>query len=164
MEIAAAAKIARRTFFRYFPSKLDVVWGDFDGELDRLRATCAEIPAGTPLMEAIRIAVIEFNRIAPEQIDEHRQRMSYIFTVPSLQANSALRFAQWRAVIADYAAARLGLRAPEDLLPSLIGHGALAAALAAYEHWLRDGKSDLTALLDEAFRELASGFSGRFAR
>ncbi|MGH1553997.1 TetR family transcriptional regulator [Streptomyces sp. L7] len=36
-DIAAAAGIGRRTFFRYFASKNDLVWGDFEGQLVRLR-------------------------------------------------------------------------------------------------------------------------------
>ena len=43
-DIAAAAGIGRRTFFRYYPSKNDVVWGDFDGELARLRGWLAATP------------------------------------------------------------------------------------------------------------------------
>ena len=36
-DIASAAGIGRRTFFRYFPSKNDVPWGDFEAELERMR-------------------------------------------------------------------------------------------------------------------------------
>ena len=36
-EIAAAVGVSRRTFFRYYESKPDVVWGEFDAELVRLR-------------------------------------------------------------------------------------------------------------------------------
>ncbi len=36
-QIAAAVGVSRRTFFRYFESKRDVVWGEFDAELVRLR-------------------------------------------------------------------------------------------------------------------------------
>ena len=43
-EIAAAVGISRRTFFRYFESKPDVVWGEFDVELGRLRDRLAEAP------------------------------------------------------------------------------------------------------------------------
>src|SRR5262252_10892938 len=49
-DIAAAAGIGRRTFFRYFPSKNDVVWGDFDADLERMRRRLNAVPAGTPLM------------------------------------------------------------------------------------------------------------------
>ena len=37
-DIAPAAGIGRRTFFRYFPSKNDIPWGNFDEELERMRA------------------------------------------------------------------------------------------------------------------------------
>ena len=115
-DIAAAAGIARRTFFRYYPSKSDLVWGEFDAELDRMRAWFAAAPPDVPMMEAIRQAVIEFNRLPPDQVHQHRRRMSLILGVPTLLANSTLRFAQWREVLATFAAGRLGLR-PDDLLP-----------------------------------------------
>ena len=41
-EIAAAVGISRRTFFRYYETKPDVVWGEFDAELGRLRDRLAE--------------------------------------------------------------------------------------------------------------------------
>jgi TetR/AcrR family transcriptional regulator, regulator of mycofactocin system len=36
-DVAAAAGIGRRTFFRYYASKNDAVWGDFDAQLEKLR-------------------------------------------------------------------------------------------------------------------------------
>ncbi len=156
-DIAAAARIGRRTFFRYYPSKNDLVWGDFGAELDGMRAWLAAAPAEVPLMEAVHQAVIEFNRITPDQHRRHRQRLGLILGVPTLLANSTLRFAQWREVVADFAALRLGLSAGE-LLPRVIGYSALGASLAAYEEWLRDEGGDLSVLLDEALGELAIGF------
>lgn len=156
-DIAAAAGIGRRTFFRYYASKNDLVWGDFAGELGRLRAWFAKVPDEALLVPAIRQGVVEFNRYPPEQLPRHRERMALILDVPSLRANSTLRFVQWRRVIADFAAARLGL-APDDLFPTVLGHCALGAALAAYEAWLRDDSADLTTLLDAALGVLSSGF------
>jgi len=158
-DIAAAAGIGRRTFFRYFPSKADLVWGDFEAELDRMRACLARLDPRLPMMEAVRQAVIDFNALQPEQEAQHRRRLTLILGVPTLIAHSTLQFAHWRAVIAEFAAQRLG-QDPGDLLPRTIGHCALGAAVAAYEEWLRDTGADLGALLDEAFGQLAHGFAG----
>ena len=156
-DIAAAAGIARRTFFRYYPSKSDLVWGEFGKELLRMQTWFDACPPEVPLMEAIHQAVLVFNRLPGDQVAQHRRRMSLILGVPTLLANSTLRFAQWRAVVADFAARRLGLR-PDDLLPEVVGYTALGATLAGYEQWLRDDASDLTDLLDRALGELAVGF------
>ena len=160
-DIASAAGIGRRTFFRYFPSKNDVVWGDFDAELERMRRRLNAVPTGTPLMDAIRDAIVDFNRIPPQQVPAHRRRMEFILRVPALQAHSTLRYAAWRQVIADFVAdrARLpsGALPPAGaLLPQAIAYAMLGVAVAAYEQWLASADSDLCDLLDEAVRTLAT--------
>ena len=40
-DIASEVGVGRRTLFRYFSSKNDLVWGNFDGVLDRLRGELA---------------------------------------------------------------------------------------------------------------------------
>jgi len=157
-DIADAAGIGRRTFFRYYPSKNDLVWGDFNHELSRMQALLDACDPTMPLMEAVRRAVIEFNRIRPGNEEGHRHRMQMILGVPTLFANSTIRFAAWRAVVARFAASRLGV-APDELLPVVIGYSALGASIAAYEQWLEHDDADLPALLDEAFGQLATGFS-----
>ena len=99
-DVAEAAGISRRTFFRYFDSKNDVVWGHFDSMLDDLGAWLAQTPAEAPLLETLRDAVIRFNALPAPAVPAHRQRMSLILYVPALQAHSTLRYATWRAVIA----------------------------------------------------------------
>jgi mycofactocin system transcriptional regulator len=156
-DIAAAAGIARRTFFRYYPSKSDLVWGDFEAELFRLHAWFDSASPDVPMMEAIHQAVLEFNRLPADQLPQHRRRLSLILGVPTLLANSTLRFTQWRAVVAAFAAGRLGMR-EDQLLPEVVAYSALGATLAGYGQWLRDEDADLTVLLDEALGELAIGF------
>ncbi|MGP4015068.1 mycofactocin system transcriptional regulator [Saccharopolyspora sp. 5N708] len=156
-DIARAAGIARRTFFHYFRSKNDVPWGDFDRELARMRADFHALPTRTPLMAAIRHCLVEFNRVAPEQVPAHRRRMRLILGVPALQAHSTLRFQAWRQVIAEFAAIRLGQPA-DGLAPQTIAHATLGVALAAYERWLDEPETELTDLLDTAMRELATSF------
>ena len=157
-EIASAAGIGRRTFFRYFPSKNDVPWGDFDAELARMRRRLNAVPSGEPLMDGIRQVVIDFNRVAPEQTPAHRRRMELILRVPALQAHSTLRYAAWRQVIADFVAERTGLAA-DALLPQAIAYAMLGVAVAAYEQWLRGSDKDLCELLDSAMRTLSAAFA-----
>jgi mycofactocin system transcriptional regulator len=157
-DVAAAAGISRRTFFRYFDSKNEIPWGDFDGELARMRRRLAATPAQAPLMDVIRDAIVDFNQMPAEQLPEHRRRMALILGVPALQAHSTLRFAAWRQVIADFVAQRTG-QCADALLPRTIGHAMLGVAVAAYEQWLASPGEDLCELLDSAVRELGSAFT-----
>nr|WP_255375605.1 mycofactocin system transcriptional regulator [Saccharomonospora sp. CUA-673] len=157
-DIAKAAGISRRTFFRYFDSKNDVVWGAFTEQLGHMRGRFADRPADEPLMDALRVVVVEFNRVAPEETERHRRRLELILRVPALQAHSTLRYRDWCAVVAEFAAARLG--EPVDALrPQAVAHAALGTALATYEHWLATPGVDLCDALDGAFTDLATGFA-----
>lgn len=162
-DIATAARIGRRTFFRYFPSKNDIPWGDFDGELDRMRARLKTFPAGLPLMDALRAAIVDFNRITPDQVPQHRRRMRLILWVPALKAHSTLRFIAWRQVVAEFAAERLAVPAG-TLAPQALAHAVLGVAVAAYEQWLETEDGDLSELLDAAMRHLAAAFTASAPR
>jgi mycofactocin system transcriptional regulator len=153
-DLAEAAGIGRRTFFRYFASKNDVVYGDFDAALGELRARLAATPEEVPLWDGIRDAVLAFNALPPGAEPQHRVRMSLVLHTPALQAHSTLRYAGWRAVIAEHAAAWLGV-AVDALEAQLVAHQALACAVTAYEQWLARPGTDLAALLDQAFGSLA---------
>jgi mycofactocin system transcriptional regulator len=155
-DVAEAAGIGRRTFFRYFASKNDVVWGDFDAALEHLRAQLAAVPADVPLLDGLREAVKAFNELPPGAEPQHRVRMAMVLHTPALQAHSTLRYAGWRAVVAEHVAARTGAQSG-DFGPQLMAHQVLASAVAAYEHWLERPGSDLQVLLDEALRTLAGG-------
>lgn len=148
-EIARAAGIGRRTFFRYFPSKNDVPWGEFEGMLDVMRAHLASLPDEMPLMEQLRRAIVEFNRVPEEEWEYHRRRMELLLNVPTLLAHSTLRYRAWRQVVADHVARRLELPS-SDLIPQTMAWTCLGVCLAAYEQWLADGDRTLLELLDEA--------------
>jgi AcrR family transcriptional regulator len=53
-DIAAAADIAPRTFFAYFPSKEAVVFAQADQQLEALAATLGDRPEGETTFEALR--------------------------------------------------------------------------------------------------------------
>lgn len=156
-DIAEAAGIGRRTFFRYFPSKNDLPWGDFDALLDRMRADLAAVPEGTPMVDALRSAILDFNRYPDEELDYLRKRMQLLLNVPSLVAHSALRYAAWRAVVAEFAGRRLGV-SETDLGPQVVAWACLAACLAAYEQWLLVPEKSLLELLDSSMTQLRDVF------
>lgn len=153
-DIAASAGIGRRTFFRYFGSKNDVVWGEFDAGLEHFRAALEASGAGRPWMEQLRGAVVEFNALEPGQVAVHRARMELILHVPALQAYATLMYARWREIVTAFVARRTGTD-PCELLPRLVGHATLAAAVAAYEQWLAEPGAELDHLLDSCMRWLA---------
>ena len=43
-DIAAGAGVSRRTFFRYFDSKAEVLWSEFDTEVSTIRTLLNDVP------------------------------------------------------------------------------------------------------------------------
>jgi TetR/AcrR family transcriptional regulator, regulator of mycofactocin system len=149
-EIAAAAGISRRTFFRYFGTKNNIPFGNYAALLRELEDWLLTQPDDRPMFEVIVEAVVRFNRVHTDGPVAHRERMELIMHTPALRANAALVNAEWQAVLARYAAHRMGEPA-EALGPQLVAHVSLGAASAAYEQWLRDESSDLVEVMQRAF-------------
>ncbi|UGS35329.1 mycofactocin system transcriptional regulator [Capillimicrobium parvum] len=162
-DIARAVGVGRRTLFRYFSSKNDTVWGDFELVCERLRAELAARPTDEPLMTTLRHAVVASNTYPDDQLPDLRIRMTLITTVSALQAHSMLRYEAWRRVIADFAAHRLAQH-PDDHLPQTIAHAALGTSMAAFVVWVDDPSRDLAATIDAGYRALAGGFSTSSSR
>lgn len=155
-DIAAAVGVVRRTIFRYFPSKNDIVWGDFDWVIERLREHLDEGDS-LPPAEALRRAAVLSNRYPAEQLPALRVRMTLITTAPALQAHSMLRYTAWRGAVAAWAAGRIGA-APDDLVPEVVGHVALGASMAAFSRWVRHPGEDLEQCIDRSYRALGDPF------
>lgn len=152
--IAAEVGVGRRTLFRYYSSKNDIPWGQFDRTLEGFRQILAGMPTDIPLHEAVHRGVLAFNEFPEDAQPPHRDRMRLILQTPALQAHSVLRYGEWRAVIADYVADRLGL-SPDDLMPRTVGHVSLALALSSYEQWLASPGASLRSMLRATMASLA---------
>jgi len=153
-DVAAAAGIARRTLFRYYPSKSALPWGDFDAHLDLMRGLLGDLDPQVPIADALRAALLAFNDF--DDTERHRQRMRLILETEALQAYSMTMYAGWRAVIATFVAGRLGLD-DNHLTPQTVAWTMLAVSLSAYEHWLADESVSLPVALGDAFDMIASG-------
>src|SRR3954452_7318117 len=155
-DVAAALGVGRRTLFRYYASKNDMVWGEFDGVMAALREHL-EAAGDAPPLRALRQAIVASNRYAAGELPTLRIRMRLIGSVPALQGHSLRRYEEWRRIVTEYAAARRGV-APGDLTPQLIGHAALGTTMAAFQWWVEHGEGAPADVIDRALASLAGGF------
>lgn len=155
-DVAHAAGIARRTLFRYYPSKSALPWGDFDAHLERMRDQLVELDPSVPIGDALRTALLAFNTFDESETARHRQRMRVILQTAELQAYSMTMYAGWRAVVAAFVTRRLGVKAG-DLVPQTVAWTMLGVALSAYEHWLGDESASLAQELNDAFDTVSDG-------
>ena len=95
-DLAQAAGIARRSVFRYYPSKNAIPWGDFDAHLQHLRDLLDRVDPDIRLGEALRDALLSFNTFDESETVRHRQRMRVILQTAELQAYSMTMYAGWR--------------------------------------------------------------------
>jgi mycofactocin system transcriptional regulator len=155
-QIAAAAGIAKRTFFRYYDAKSDVLWNEFDHEVETIRALLAAMPEDIPVLEAVRRAVLEANHYRAEDVPELRMRMSLLSTVPDLAASATIHYDAWERAVAAFVAHRIG-QPVESLYPLVVGRSVLAACRAAYERWSARADADLAVYLNASLQALAAG-------
>jgi mycofactocin system transcriptional regulator len=149
-DVAEASGIARRTLFRYYPSKNAIPWGDFDAHLQHLRELLAAVEPSVSTEQALHDALLSFNTFDAAELPRHRLRMQVILRTAELQAYSLTMYAGWRDVIAEFVAARSGTK-PDGLVPQTVAWAMLGVALSAYEHWLADESVSLTQALGDAF-------------
>lgn len=156
-QIADRAGVSRRTFFRYFDTKADVLWSEFDAEVSTLHRLLAESPPEQSITEAIRSAVLTANHYGVEDVVGLRARMRVVADVPALGAAANTHYDNWAQALAEFSARRLG-QDPHDLIPQAIGFSALGACRAAFDQWVARRDADLIAYLDVALTAWRSGF------
>src|SRR5918997_1620198 len=83
--IAEAAEVSESTFFRYFPTKEDVVlWDEFDPLIfEAFKAQPAEADPIRALRDAIRAVLA---RTSPTEREQLRERVELLLSVPPLRA------------------------------------------------------------------------------
>ncbi|HUH07403.1 MAG TPA: TetR family transcriptional regulator [Egibacteraceae bacterium] len=157
-QIADAAQVSPRTFFRYFAAKEDVLFDDFEAEVDRWEAALLARPRGESLGAALREATLAIAE--PFSSDEHRRdaqrfaeiRFELVASSPAL-ARRSLEFdgrAQERAAVAI--ARLLGIDLDSDLRPRIVAAAAMAAVWTATRLWHQsDQDRPLTAVVREAY-------------
>jgi len=157
-DIAAEADVSRRTFFRYFASKEDVLLADHHVQLARLREAMAARPSGEAILTALRNALLSITGDFEDRRERVILRGRIMRETPSLQARSLVHQKSWEDAMQQMVADRLGVDPVLDLRPGVVAATALAAMRVAFNNWLNAGATgDLIALTAEALDLLDGG-------
>lgn len=153
-EIAEAASVSRRTLFRLFPSKWDLVWGSLGDILDVMRQRAAALSGADLRVGGVLGGFIEPFLCPlddPEAAATARRRLRVIASAPALLHHPTLR--EIEAVLATAVAAG---PSPSGAPPALVAHTLVAVTLAALMWWAEHGQG-MSALetTRAAFRALA---------
>ena len=156
-QIIDAAEISETTFFRYFPTKEDVVLQD-DYDPLIIAAYQKQPPelAPVPAMRAAFAAV--FAGMTPGQKTEQRDRVALILAVPRLRAAMLNQFFQLMEFLSDAMAERAGLP-PDDFKVRSVAGAIVGATMAVLPAMNDDPGADLAELTDTALMHLESGLT-----
>lgn len=157
-QIAADADVSPSTFFRYFPTKEDlVITDDYDPLLESaLRAR----PAEESLVESVRHAMVEpLREVIAVEHDDMLLRMRILLDNPLVSARNQAEMHRTQDMLIDVFCERSG-RSPEDLELRVQIAAFLAATTETVLYWARrGGQEDIITLLEQALDAVTSGFS-----
>ncbi|MDQ1007312.1 AcrR family transcriptional regulator [Streptomyces sp. V4I23] len=156
-EIAAAAGVARRTFFRHFRSKEEAIFPDHDDTLVRAEAVLNAAPPHEHPLDTVCRGIKEVMRMyaASPAVSVERYRLTR--EVPTLREREIASVARYERLFTRYLLAHFDERDHHDGNDDpLLAEVAASAVVTAHNHvlrrWLRGGgQGDVEAQLDHAF-------------
>jgi AcrR family transcriptional regulator len=164
-DIAARADVSRRTFFRYFASKEDVLLADHPRRLAHLRRALAGRPDDESALTALRHAILSMAGGYEEERQRLLDRARIMARTPSLHARSLAHQRLWEEAVANMVAERMRVDPAVDLRPGVVAASTLASLRVAVAAWLaRDGQPHLPTLVAEALDLLDGGLEQGLTR
>jgi AcrR family transcriptional regulator len=157
-DVVRKVDVSRRTFFRYFATKEDVLMEWLEGDRFRLRDAIAARPANETPIDSVRHALAYI----AGAIEAERAKLVVIERIaracPAIRARRQEKLARLAREIGEIFASRLGHDATRDMAPRLIGNLSMAAGQAAIDTWIAGGaRESLAKLMDEALRFIGTG-------
>ncbi|GAA4789428.1 TetR family transcriptional regulator [Streptomyces ziwulingensis] len=158
-DIVALAGVGRRSFFRYFPSKEDVVFPDHERCLTDMTAYLAGSPAGTEPVRRVCDAARLVLRMYAENPSFSVQRYRLTKQVPGLRAYELSVVWRYERALAAYLRGRFAGSADGTLRADVIAAAVVAAHNNALRSWLRSGgTADANTTADHALGCVQSAF------
>jgi AcrR family transcriptional regulator len=146
--VAAAAGISRRSLFRYFDTKEDMVLGNLRETGRAVQARLAARPAAEPPWDAMRAALRGMLDEPGESLPRTLKLARMLFETPSLRARHLEKQLEWLDLLAPEIQKRLP---GPDLRARALVACALTCLDAATEAWVRTGgEADIEQLYDQA--------------
>jgi AcrR family transcriptional regulator len=154
-QIAEAAEVSPSTFFRYFPTKEDVVLYDV---LDPVMiATFKAQPADLSPIQALRAAFRDvYDCLSVEELTQQRERAALFLSVPELRGAWMSELAGTIQLLTGLIAERSGRRA-DDLAVRTYAGAVIGAIIAAWLATADDPSADVFELVDLSFAHLEAG-------
>ena len=152
-DLAAAAGMSKRTFFRYFASKEELVMGKYEFFGEQLAEDLAARPAGEPIWVSLRQV---FGQVVDYVESEARRTASVAMEKivrdhPALNASYLERVSRMQELLLDEARTRTGWPDPADPRTAAIVGAAFSCLIAAWTTWLTTNQAQpFGDLLDQA--------------
>jgi AcrR family transcriptional regulator len=149
-DIARTVGMTKRSFFRYFPTKEDVVFDGVDLTAEQVVAAITARPAEEDPWDSLRHVL----RAWQEEIHAGEQVLAtlrLIETTPALVGRLHQRRTQWRRRVSEALRDRPGADI-DAYTADLLTNTATAVLDAVSSQWVRsNGQADRAALLDQGF-------------
>lgn len=151
-QIVTEVGVSRRSFFRYFGTKEDIVLGDLVARGEVVAAAVAARPVGEPPWEALRAGLRTSGEATTPDVELELALGRMLFGTPSLHARLLEKRLRWQAMLIPLITVRLNNEnSSAHLHASAIVASALACLDAASEAWTAtDGTNQLADLYDQA--------------
>lgn len=157
-EIADAARVSVRTFYRYFPVKEDVLQVRIQLRGKLLREALSGRPPDEPPLHGLRLAIAEVAAKLDPVLT--RRWISVMRATPGVMRSvvGAVHLIT-NQVIAEFFGERLG-QPPTALVPRVLAAAAVGVLEEANVHWYLTG-GDLVAGISESLEVLERGIGGQ---
>jgi AcrR family transcriptional regulator len=156
-QIAAAAEVSPATFFRYFPTKEDVVLQD-DLDIFTLAALEAQPPELSPIAAFRAAAAQSLAAMSPADLQRFAES-TQLMAVPEVRARALDEFAATIDGIATALAGRLG-RDPGDFATRVMAGAIIGVIMSVTMPWSDASGADIPGMfrrIDAGLAELEAG-------